>query len=226
MATGTATKPKADKKSKAQKKKIGEILDGIGKPVVIDPEEAAMTWHDMGDALKKAMEKDPNGKQVVMTEKLFPEMFNLMHRLMAENHGHLIDGQAEICLVWNTSPRYQSGKLSVGRCRKVSGIYRILTGFNFIIELDAGAWEKLVPILREAELDYQLSHAFCEERELDNQGRVGWFYKLRSPDVEEFTEVAKRYGPYRQSIRDLVDAVAPKKPDLFTEPAAEGEAKK
>lgn len=200
----------------------------IAKPEDKAAELAAETWKPIGEAIKKLRGNDDKLKLLAMKRDDFEEVYGVMDTLVAEHHPHLVEAEAEIALIWLLTPSYSSGKLILGRAQRAATMANALAGlvakknhrdFNFVISLDAGAWERLAPDQREAVMDHLLCHCFCELKEQDPNGNAGWQWKIRRHDIEEFTEVVQRHGLYMTDLQEFVEVARDAAlPNLFTSP--------
>jgi len=191
---------------------------------------AAKTWAPTGEAIKRLVGSDDKRKILAMDRKDFEEVYATMDTLIASHHQHIVDSEADIALIWLLKPSYSSGKLIVGKTKIASDEANALigltskksSGYQFVIYLDASAWEKFVPDQREALMDHLLCHAVAELEEQSERGNAGWKFKLRKHDIEEFTEVVQRHGLYVKDLQDFVEiAKDAAKPNLFTDVNAE-----
>lgn len=139
-----------------------------------------------------------------------PQPLELMHEIINAHHHHLID--AKIALAW----RYgwnedKDGRLKLGQCRKADDVSRDLHGYDFIIFLNYEAWNKasFTELQMRALIDHELCHAEVDlneddEPKVDTAGRT--VYRIRGHDVEEFHEIAARYGGWTQGLEQLAKA--------------------
>lgn len=153
-------------------------------------------------------------------EKITPEanpgIYQMMRDLIRKDHERL--AEARICLVWRYGwKRDKGGHLVLGKCKKASDYDKTFAEFDFVILLNAEAWQKLEWRQRVALLDHELCHA---TRSVNKAGESVW--RIRKHDVEEFREIIERHGCYKQDLDEFVKAaVARERPGLFDAPTAE-----
>lgn len=78
------------------------------------------------------------------------------------------------------------GQVRLGTAAKASSKVLFLTGLDFLIEFNWQAWRELTPKQRIALVDHELCHC---ERDIEKG-----VYTLRHHDVEEFSEIVRRWG--------------------------------
>ncbi|NDC55613.1 MAG: hypothetical protein EBZ69_02195 [Alphaproteobacteria bacterium] len=192
---------------------INDIVDNIGQPVVED--DTTRRFREMSEAHAEAKKAGVSSKFQVMTEEADQEVFAMLNNLIEQHHRHLIDSDAKIVLLWELQDSYSNGRVRIGNSQKASSIAGVLANFNFAITLNANKWASMIREQREAELDHRLECCFAEEREVDQQGRTGWFFKMRRPDVQEFISITQRHGTTRFGMSELVQAATSNEPSLF-----------
>lgn len=87
----------------------------------------------------------------------------------------------------------------VAKARKVSDLYLLLCGFDFILEVDEFYFNFLGPEQQEALIDHELCHMAQDE---------DGFY-IREHEVEEFRAVLERHGFWRTGLEEFVAAAQP-----------------
>ena len=192
---------------------LDEIFGNIEQPVVED--DTTRRFREMSEAHAEAKKAGVCSKFQVMTEEADKEVFAMLNNLIEQHHRHLIDSDAKIVLLWELQDSYSNGRVRIGNSQKASSIAGVLANFNFAITLNANKWASMTREQREAELDHRLECCFAEEREVDQQGRTGWFFKMRRPDVQEFISIAQRHGTTRFGMSELVQAATSNEPSLF-----------
>jgi hypothetical protein len=138
-------------------------------------------------------------------------MYRLLNTLVKKHHAELTN--ARIALAWNTAwKRDKDGRLTLGKCRKASDLDRELAAFDFVILLLRWFYqdETVTDQQRTALVDHELCHAQVQadvfgEPERDERGRI--VYRLRKHDLEEFAEVAERYGCYKSDLEEFAQAL-------------------
>lgn len=97
----------------------------------------------------------------------------------------------------------KGGKISLAHAQKESDKAKLLSRVDFVVCLSKDQWQKLNHEQRRALVDHELCH--CEPR-FDKAGaRIGWATK--SHDVEEFAEVIKRHGLWKDDVAEFVEAI-------------------
>lgn len=129
--------------------------------------------------------------------------------LIVRHHGHL--APARIAYVMkkrinecDRKPPKESRKgkgIMIARARLVPEIYRLLSGYDFIIEADEQLWDRLTLEQQEAVIDHELCHCARDDK--------GWY--LRDHDVHEFREVLARHGLWEPRLEEFVAAAGVQK---------------
>lgn len=133
--------------------------------------------------------------------------------LIAEHHHHLVDnGDVRIEYLFCDPPPKSKGETVWGRARKVTGIGAWLAAEEppddndhhdpepfFIIEIAEAVWNVLDHAGRKALLDHELCHL---EVTIDDDGDAK--LSLAAHDVEEFEQVIRRHGLWRDNVRRFV----------------------
>jgi len=165
--------------------------------------------------------KGPKAKAIKV--KLIPETtadgkpspeHALLAELRAKYHEHL--EEARIALAFKIGTRASpEGVTSIGKAKKISDADKLLSDFDFLILLNEEFWssEEVDRSQRMALLDHELTH--CQVK-LDKQGepvrdaagRPVW--RIRRHDVEEFHDVARRWGLWTSTLEKLAGALAEK----------------
>lgn len=156
-----------------------------------------------------------------------PELYDLLHELVARYHDHLIN--ARIALAWcNSWKPNADGQLTLGKCRKATDLDRQLHERDFVILLNQQAWNGagFDDHKRRALLDHELCHADVEVDEdgepvVNAAGRT--IYRIRKHDLEEFQAIVERYGCWKGDIAEFAKAALDKKklPLLADQPSRE-----
>lgn len=137
-------------------------------------------------------------------------LYALLRELVHAHHREI--AAAKIALAWNLTWQPDAdGRVILGQCRKVSDLEREvfeLSGFDFVIILRREFWNDLCVTQdqRRALLDHELCHATVAmddhgEPLEDERGRI--VYRLRKHDLEEFSEIADRYGCWKRDIEQF-----------------------
>lgn len=133
-------------------------------------------------------------------------MYALLVELLEAHHTDVAG--ARFALAWHLGwKRDVDGRVTLGMCHKVSNLDRELhaSAFDFVIILRREYWtDPLVTELqRRALLDHELCHAAVKVDDhgdplRDECGRV--VYRIRRHDLEEFGEIAGRYGCWKRDL--------------------------
>jgi hypothetical protein len=126
------------------------------------------------------------------------------------NHPHL--EKARITLAYRADWKAdKDGLRTLGKCKKVSAVEKLFHGWDFVIILNHDVWvsKMLTEPQRLAILDHELCHAqVVEDKDgatvTDHEGRPKW--RCRKHDLEEFRDIVKRHGIYKQDILDFCKA--------------------
>jgi hypothetical protein len=120
---------------------------------------------------------------------------------------------ARIALAWNLAWKPDvDGRVTLGKCKKASDLDRELAAYDFVIILRREFMEdpNVSDDQRRALIDHELCHASVKlddegEPVEDERGRV--VYRIRKHDLEEFSEIAQRYGCYKRDLEDFAKAL-------------------
>jgi hypothetical protein len=131
-------------------------------------------------------------------------MYALLDELVRLHHHDL--EEARIALAWCTSWKPDvDGRVTLGKCRKASDLDRELAAFDFVILLSERFYQDsfTTALQRRALVDHELTHAALQhdtrgEPVIDARGRR--VYRLRRHDLEEFADIAARYGCYKRDL--------------------------
>jgi hypothetical protein len=148
-----------------------------------------------------------------------PEVKDIADRLIPKYHSHLMSWAEEIRYVFRNEAQVSKGKTVWGKAHKIAGLPCYLAtnapgdinAFDdvppppadmFVMEIAFPIWEKLTEKQRVALVDHELLHftiAFD-----DNDGLVRG---LRAHDIEEFREIAERYGAWKPDLAEFAEAL-------------------
>jgi hypothetical protein len=128
---------------------------------------------------------------------------------------------ARIGLAWRKALKPDvDGHIVLGRCVKVSDLHKEFFNFDFIIVLNREYWDEFEDDKRLALMDHELSHAAATmddltgEQKEDERGHPVW--RSRKHDLEEFRDVVKRHGLYKDDLIKFAEAIRnAKKAPLF-----------
>lgn len=108
---------------------------------------------------------------------------------------------ARISYVFVSEASTKGGQDIRGRVKKVAGFLEWALDVDFIIEIAQDKWQELEPSQRTALVDHLLERCTGEEDE-KNGNEMKW--KLREPDVQEFSSILDRYGAWHQQLAGFV----------------------
>lgn len=138
-------------------------------------------------------------------------MYLLLDKLVLAHHAELRD--ARLALAWCTSWKPDvDGRVTLGKCRKASDLDRELASFDFVILLSRSFWrhEDVTELQRTALLDHELTHAsvkYDEKGEPARDERDRIVYRVRKHDLDEFSDIARRYGCWKKDLEDFAAAL-------------------
>jgi hypothetical protein len=141
-------------------------------------------------------------------------LYALLQELVTLHHDEILG--ARIALAWNLSWSPDvDGRVTLGKCRKVSDLDREVAdvlAYDFVIVLRQEFWDDplVTAVQRRALLDHELCHCSVKVDEhgdavVDERGRT--VYRLRRHDLEEFSEIADRYGCWKADIEAFARAL-------------------
>ena len=177
---------------------------------------------------RKRGEPKPKRVSYELLDDKAPE-YKLLTRLVKAHHTELRD--ARIKLAWCTSWRADvDGRQKLGACRRASDLDRELAEHDFVILLHKPFWTSIdvTDHQRAALLDHELCHAGVAhdttgEPKVDERGRT--VFRLVRHNLEEFNEIAERYGLWKRDLEAFAVALKRSRQlDLLDEkkPAAVG----
>lgn len=141
-------------------------------------------------------------KYAALTREDAPDLYALLDEVLEANHGALAEAEAKVALAWvhDTKPD-QDGHLVWGRAKKVGDLEREFHDHDFVIVLNAEVWPELPDSGRRALLDHELCHCAVK---LDDEGNPT--FRVRKHDVEEFAEIVRRHGLWKNDLEMFVQA--------------------
>lgn len=168
--------------------------------------------------MKKRMAKVSRAKPVSYVlipphSEVGSPMYERLWLLIDEHHKELADANVRIALAWATSWKADvDGRLVLGKCKKASDLDRELAPYDFVILLNRDFWlnPRVEDVQRQALLDHELMHAAIAydehgEPKVDERGRT--VFRIRKHDLEEFSEIAARYGCWKRDIESFAQAL-------------------
>ena len=140
-------------------------------------------------------------------------LYELLYSIVDTHHQELSNQNVRIVLAWATSWKPDvDGRMTLGKCKKASDLDRELAPFDFVILLNKDFWLdiRVTDVQRTALLDHELMHAAIAydeqgEPKVDERGRT--VYRIRKHDLEEFSDIAARYGCWKRDIEAFAAAL-------------------
>lgn len=112
----------------------------------------------------------------------------------------------------------KNGREVWGKPKRVSGVLEYVAEKDFLIEIAKDKWDTLSGIQRTALVDSLLECCTGEE-DAENGGAMKW--KIRDPDVQEFTSILQRYGAWHVGLHSFVSVAKEIKLDTIIAEEAE-----
>ena len=125
---------------------------------------------------------------------------HLAEEIRIKHHEHLHD--AEISYLMTKKPMSRGGKVIAGKAKLSKGLLGFYSRADFIIIIQAEAWDEADVPKRQALVDHELCHCTYEPEE---DGSKTW--ALREHDVEEFTKIIDRHGLWKEDLQSFGQAV-------------------
>lgn len=122
-------------------------------------------------------------------------------QLIPEHHPHL--SMASVRYICRNKAARRSGTPVPGNVYKMSGKYRFLTGYDFVVEVALEVWNELAPNQRKALVDHLLTRCVGDEDETTGDYR----WRVIPPAIQEFPEVAERNGQWNEGLVDMEKAL-------------------
>lgn len=147
---------------------------------------------------------------------MIPEPYRVLDEVRDLYHGDT--KQARIALAWRLRTKAdKDGHIVLGKCIKVSDLYREYADYDFIITLNKEFWEDLAVTKeqRMALVDHEMMHAAptyngeTGEHEVDERGR--YLFRVRGHDVEEFYDIVQRNGLWKRDLVAFAKVLAEKR---------------
>jgi hypothetical protein len=118
-----------------------------------------------------------------------PQVSALLSELVRRLYPHLVNAKLRCLFAEKLGGR---GRAKIARMSLVSGLWKTITGEDFVLIVNWELWKGMPLVKRLAVLDHELSHCGIDDHER---------YCLLEHDVEEFTAVVARWGAYREDVR-------------------------
>jgi hypothetical protein len=109
-------------------------------------------------------------------------------------------GTARIHYVFVDKATQKGGKDVLGKARKLSGYQEWALEKDFVVEVALDKWNELNESQHTALVDHLLERCFGEEEE--GSGEMKW--RLREPDVQEFSSILERHGAWHEDLVGFV----------------------
>ena len=165
-------------------------------------------------------EQDAQGK--------VPEPYLLLKEVRDLHHGDT--KMARIAMAWRLRTKAdKDGHIVLGKCVKVSDLYREYADYDFIIVLNKDFWEdpQVTKAQRVALIDHECCHAApvineeTGDHEVDERGR--YLFRTRDHDVMEFIEIVQRNGIWKHDLAAFAKVLAEKRkaPMFAVDPSAQ-----
>jgi len=142
-------------------------------------------------------EKKPNLAQMPLIFSGFEAAEEIAIKLIRKHHPDL--ASARIKYICRNKAKKRSGNPVPGHVYKMSPMYSFLTDFDYVVEIALDVWNYFNPHQRNAVIDHLLTRCYGEENE--HTGDMRW--KIRPPEIQEFTEVAERYGQWHEGLVEM-----------------------
>lgn len=143
-------------------------------------------------------------KETVVTPLLFddfPAAENLAKNLISNYHSDLVS--ARIKYICRNKAAKKGGKPVPGNIYKMAGKYTYLTDCDYVMEIALEVWNDFSQSQRLALTDHLLARCFGIEDE--KTGEMRW--KIRPPEVQEFSEIVERHGQWNESLVEIFQKV-------------------
>lgn len=118
-------------------------------------------------------------------------------QLIATHHPEL--ATARFRYVFKEKAGKKGGKTVYGTVKKCSDLMIFLIGADYLVEVALDAWNPLEAAKRTAIVDHILERCWAEE---DDEGETT--FKLREPDVQEFSSILRRHGTWNEDLVNFV----------------------
>ena len=121
-------------------------------------------------------------------------------RILPTYHSELVS--AKIKYVGVDKASKSNGRVVLGKASRLSGMNELLAEANFVILVALDEWNKMDDRKRTALVDHLLEQCTGEEDDR-NGGAMKW--KMRKPDIHEFTSVLNRHGAWTDELSGMVE---------------------
>lgn len=140
-------------------------------------------------------------------------MYERLYRLLDTHHDELSKASARVAIAWAKNWKADAdGRVTLGKCKRASDLDRELAPYDFVILLNRFFWvdQRVTDVQRDALMDHELCHAAVAyeqngEPKRDERGRS--VFRMRRHDLEEFADIAARYGCWKGDIESFAQAL-------------------
>lgn len=150
-----------------------------------------------GTGTENAEEKEQKSKKEFSDAEAVAK---LAKKLIPQYHPEL--ATARIDYIFISEASMKNGRPVRGKVRKLSGYVEHRIENDFVLEIALDLWNQADANSRTALVDHLLERLTGDEDENDAGAPMKW--KLRCPDVEEFTSILKRYGAWNDDLKSFV----------------------
>lgn len=133
-----------------------------------------------------------------------PEVRTFAERLIPKYHEMLGNSGVRIEYLFRSNVPKSKGKFIFGVAKKITGEHATLADSEepfFCIIIAHPAWQVLPQKYREALVDHELCHCGIEINEKGDTKLV-----LRNHDVQEFSDIVRRYGAWTPDVQEFLQA--------------------
>src|ERR1700756_493258 len=121
--------------------------------------------------------------------------------------------KAKIALAWRIKIKPdKDGHLLLGKCVRTSDLQRELADWDYVILLNKEVWNdpEFTKKKKYALLDHELCHAapvYNRKGKQRKNTRGRYIFRMRDHDIEEFRDIVKRHGCYKQDLELFAEAL-------------------
>lgn len=123
----------------------------------------------------------------------------IAQRLIPTYHPEL--ATARMAYIFVDVASKKNGRPVLGKAGKVTGKWEFMVEKDFVIEVALDEWNNMDNRKREALVDHLLEN--CTGEEDETNGDMKW--KMRTPDIQEFTSILNRHGAWNDELAGLVE---------------------
>jgi hypothetical protein len=122
----------------------------------------------------------------------------IAQQLIGSHHPEL--ATARFRFVFKEKAGKKGGKTVYGTVKKCSDLMIFLIGADYLMEVALDAWNPLDGAKRTALVDHLLERCLAEDDEESGETT----FKLREPDVQEFSSILRRHGTWNDDLVNFV----------------------